>query len=152
MVGLARPLPASAQATSFRQELNDIKNTIPGLGEEHAPIDFTERAPLVVPPTNDLPPPADAPRLGLNDPDTLERTKALSDPRRPVPPTDPGASAAGANARNFLIDPPSGMQNPDAIANQAAADGFKDAPKHKKTSHSGLATHHTRHTPAVAAQ
>ncbi len=148
---LARP--AAAQATNFRQEWDDIKESIPGLGSERAPIDFTERAPLVVPPTNDLPPPVDAaPRLGLNDPDALDRTKALSDPRRPVPPTDPGASAAGADARPYLIDPPSGMRNPAAVADAASSDGFKDAPKRKKGTGGGqTVTRHHRRTPAVAA-
>lgn len=153
-VGILAPKsPAAAQATNFRQEMDDIKNAIPGLGAEHPPIDFTERAPLVVPPTNDLPPPVDAaPRLGVNDPDVINRTEALSDPRRPVPLTDPGAAAGGADARPYLIDPPSGMRNPDAVATAATSDGFQDAPKLKKGTRTATAkTHRVRRTPAVAA-
>ncbi len=150
---VASPRQAAAQATNFRQELDDIKSALPGLGTDHAPIDFTERAPLVVPPTNDLPPPVDAPpRLGLNDPDTLERIKAMSDPRRPVPAIDPGATASGPDARAYLIDPPSGMRNPNAVASEASADGFKDAPKRKKGTQTQTAkVHRVRRTPAVAA-
>lgn len=150
---LVHPLPAAAQATNFRQELDDIKNAIPGLGETRGPIDFTERAPLVVPPTNDLPPPIVAPpQLGLNDPDALERSKALSDPRRPVPPIDPGAGATGLDARAYLIDPPSGMRNPAAVASEATSDGFTDAPKRKKGTQAAAGTKHRVHrTPDVAA-
>lgn len=148
---LLRPLPVSAQATNFRQEYEDLKNSIPGLGTERAPIDFTERAPLVVPPTNDLPPPQEtSQRLGVNDPDRIERRKALSDPRRPVPLTDPGATATGLSARAFLIQPPSGLQDPAAVAGEAKADGFKDKPKRKKGSGGGHIVKHQRRTPAPA--
>ncbi len=140
--------PAAAQATNFRQEFDDIKNAIPGLGADHAPIDFTERAPLVVPPTNDLPPPVDAPRaLGVRDPDATARPEALSDPRRPVPAIDPGAAARGADARTFLIDPPSGMQNPDAFTQTGTPAAGEATPRHKRTAH----VRHARRTPDVAA-
>ena len=133
---LARPLPAAAQATNFRQEYQDLKEAIPGLGTDHAPIDYTERAPLVVPPTNDLPPPsAKGPELGLADPDAMDRRKALSDPRRPVPLNDPGAAAAGLSKRAYLIEPPSGTQDPALVAAEGAPEGPQtEAPKkhHKK--------------------
>lgn len=130
--GLTRP--AQAQATNFRQEWQDIKDAIPYLGQTREPIDFTERAPLVVPPSNDLPPPQQAgTQLGLNDPDAIDRRKALSDPRRPVPLSDPGATARGPSARAYLIEPPSGMQDPAAVSSLAKADGFVDKkPRHKK--------------------
>lgn len=144
------PRDALAQATNFRQEWEDIKNALPGVRSDRAPIDFTERAPLVVPPTNDLPPPVDAPpRLGVNDPDSIARIKALSDPRRPVPAADPGAAASGVNARHFLIEPPAGMQNPDTVTNPASttkADATTASHKHR--AHTAKA--HIRRTPAPA--
>ena len=108
-------VPATAQQDSLSQQFDDIRSSF-GLGREHAPIDFTERPPIVVPPTYALPTPgnANADRLGVNDPDVAARRKALSDMRRPVPPTDPGAAATGRDSRAYLIDPPSGMRDPDA--------------------------------------
>lgn len=110
-------VPALAQQTSVKQELDDIKNGI-GFGPDRPPIDYTERAPLVVPPNYNLPPPGgpDPERLGINDPDIAARRRALTDSRRPVPPTDPGAYASGRMQRKYLIDPPSGMRDPAAVA------------------------------------
>lgn len=143
------PRAALAQATNFRQEWDDIKNALPGMGSDRAPIDFAERPPLVVPPSNDLPPPVDAPpRLGVNDPDSLDRIKALSDPRRPVPAADPGAAASGVNGRKFLIEPPAGMQNPDTIANPAPTTSAGASASHKRRAHTAKA--HIRRTPAPA--
>ena len=109
--------PAQAQQNSVRQEYEDVKNAV-GLGRDRPPIDYSERAPLVVPPSYNLPPPggADPERLGVNDPDIAARRRALTDSRRPVPPTDPGAYAAGRMKRKYLIDPPSGMRDPAAVA------------------------------------
>ena len=113
----ASVVPVAAQQTSVKQEYEDIKNGI-GFGPERPPIDFTERAPLVVPPSYNLPPPGgpDPERLGVNDPDVAARRRALTDSRRPVPPTDPGAYAAGRMQRKYLIEPPSGMRDPAAVA------------------------------------
>ena len=88
--GFAGPMsPLLAQQTSVKQEYEDIKNGI-GFGPERPPIDYTERAPLVVPPSYNLPPPGgpDPERLGINDPDVAARRRALPASRRPVPPTD----------------------------------------------------------------
>ena len=134
--------PASAQQTSVKQEYDDIKNSL-GFGRDRPPIDYTERAPLVVPPSYALPPPGgpDPERLGVNDPDVAARRRALTDSRRPVPPTDPGAYAAGRMQRKYLIDPPSGMRDPAAVAadithdadgNAAHASGTKRAHHRKK--------------------
>ena len=116
--GIAGPLvPAVAQQTSIQQEYEDVKNSI-GFGRDRPPVDYTERAPLVVPPSYALPPPggADPERLGVNDPDVAARRRARTDSRRPVPPTDPGAYATGRMQRKYLIDPPSGMRDPAAVA------------------------------------
>ncbi len=113
----ASVVPVAAQQTSVKQEYEDIKNGI-GFGPERPPIDYTERAPLVVPPSYNLPPPGgpDPERLGVNDPDVAARRRALTDSRRPVPPTDPGAYATGRMQRKYLIEPPSGMRDPAAVA------------------------------------
>lgn len=136
--------PALAQQDSLKQQYEDIKNSV-GLGETRAPIDFTDRPPLVVPPTNDLPPPGSeaSERLGVRDPDIEARRKALSDSRRPVPPTDPGAGATGLSARTYLIDPPSGMGDPAAVAasithdraGAPAAEPKARHARHRKPSH-----------------
>ena len=110
-------VPVAAQQTGVRQEYDDIKNSL-GFGRDRPPIDYTERAPLVVPPNYNLPPPGglDPERLGVNDPDVAARRRALTDSRRPVPPTDPGAYATGRMQRKYLIEPPSGMRDPAAVA------------------------------------
>ena len=125
---------ASAQQESFTQQIEDLRNAV-GMAKERPPIDYTDRPPIVVPPTYTLPPPGhgDPEHLDVNDPDLAARRKALSDSRRPVPPTDPGAKAAGRDARTYLIDPPSGLRNPDAVAADITHGGAAPAapaPKH----------------------
>ena len=137
--------PACAQQTSARQEYEDIKNSL-GFGPDRPPIDYSERAPLVVPPSYNLPPPGgpDPERLGVNDPDTASRRKALTDSRRPVPPTDPGAYAQGRMGRAYLIDPPSGMRDPEAVAADISHDGSDAAGP-------GVAAHSRKHRRKAAA-
>ncbi len=145
LVGLMSPV--MAQQTGIRQEYEDIKNGI-GFGPDRPPIDYTERAPLVVPPSYNLPPPSglDPERLGVNDPDTAARRRALTDSRRPVPPTDPGAYATGRMQRKYLIDPPSGMRDPAAVA----ADITHDSDGGKV--HAGGGAKHAHHRKKAAAQ
>ncbi len=140
--------PAAAQQDTFSQQITDIRNAV-GLGSARPPIDFTERPPLVVPPSNALPPPGsgDLP-LAVNDPDVIARRKALTDSRRPVPPSDPGATAQGLNKRTYLVDPPSGLRDPRVVASDITLD--KSAP-----SAAGAKPHKSRHakrTPAPDAQ
>ena len=126
---------AFAQAAVVEQ-FNEIRDGI-GLGKDRAPIDFTERPPIVVPPTYTLPPPGneDPEHLVVNDPDVASRRKALSDPRRPVPPSDPGASASGRDARAYLVDPPSGMRDPDRVAADITHDTTAPTGAHPKRVH-----------------
>jgi hypothetical protein len=77
-------LPAQAQG------LLDIGRALLGLpSEEKAPIEYRERAPLVVPPTQNLRPPVDAAAPESRranwpqDPDILERKRAAEEARRP---------------------------------------------------------------------
>lgn len=123
ILGLAATAtPGAAQQNGFSQQMDDIRNSI-GLGKERPPIDFTERPPLVVPPTNTLPPPGSgAETLGVNDPDVIARRKALTDPRRPVPPSDPGAHVPGLAGRTYLIDPPAGLRDPNTVAADVTTD------------------------------
>ncbi len=109
--------PAAAQSTSLSEQIEDIRNAV-GLAKSRPPIDYTERPPIVVPPSYTLPPPgsADPEVLSVNDPDMAARRRALTDSRRPVPPSDPGAAAAGLSARSYLTDPPSGLRDPAAVA------------------------------------
>lgn len=145
LAGLASP--AQAQQNSVRQEYEDVKNAI-GLGRTRPPIDYTERAPLVVPPSYNLPPPggADPERLGVNDPDVAARRRALTDSRRPVPPTDPGAYATGRMQRKYLIDPPSGMRDPAAVAADITHDTDGNVVR------GAGAAKHSRHRRKAAAQ
>ena len=62
----------------FRQFMKDI-----GLQRDGAPVDFRERAPLVVPPTRDLPPPRDEADVAKTpawpkDPDVARRKQELA--------------------------------------------------------------------------
>ena len=114
--------PALAQDNGLAQQFQDFRSAV-GLGRERAPIDFSERPPLAVPPTYTLPPPVAAdPSLPVKDPDVNARRKALADARRPVPPTDPGAHAAGLDARTYLIDPPAGFRDPKAVSESIEVD------------------------------
>lgn len=129
---------ARAQQTSLSQEFDDVRNSI-GLGKERPPIDYTERAPLVIPPTYNLTPPTsgDPDQLSVADPDLVARRKALTDPRRPVPSNDPGAIARGADARTYLVDPPSGLRDPARVAADITHDTSSAAPggKHEHRHH-----------------
>ncbi len=133
----ARTIPARAQENGFAQQVDEFRNAI-GLGKDRPPIDFSERPPLAVPPTYTLPPPvAGGASLPVKDPDVDARRKALSDARRPVPPTDPGAHAAGLAARTYLVAPPAGFRDPRAVTegievdNSPAAATSKSARKRK---------------------
>lgn len=85
---LAAPLAAApAQA----QGLMDVGRFLLGLpAEEKPPIDYRERAPLVVPPSTNLRPPAEggAPESRRanwpQDPEAVARRKAAADARKPV--------------------------------------------------------------------
>ena len=135
--------PAAAQQDSFSQQMSDIRNAV-GLGAPRAPIDFTERPPLVVPPSNILPPPGSGdPPLAVNDPDVVARRKALTDSRRPVPPSDPGATAQGLNKRTYLVDPPSGLRDPRVVASDITLD--------KSASATGVKPSKRRHVKRTAA-
>lgn len=116
------------------QQLNDIRDAA-GFGKTRPPIDFAERPPLVVPPTYTLPPPGTGGemRLGINDPDMVARSKALVDPRRPVPPIDPGASASGLDSRHYLVDPPSGLRDPARVAAEITTDTTSAAATKSRT-------------------
>lgn len=148
--GLVASVPSLAQQTGIRQEYEDIKGAI-GFGRDTPPIDYTERAPLVVPPSYNLPPPggADPERLGINDPDVAARRRALSDSRRPVPPTDPGAYATGRMQRKYLIDPPSGMRDPAAVAADITHDA--DGNRTRVGASGGKTTHRRHRKPAATA-
>ena len=138
MLSLAATTPPTlAQENGLAQQFDDFRSAI-GFGKDRAPIDFSERAPLAVPPTYALPPPVTAgTSLPVKDPDVEARRKALSDARRPVPPTDPGAHAAGLTARTYLVDPPAGFRDPKAVVEGIEVDespgeaASKPARKHK---------------------
>ena len=152
LAALALPafvLPAKAQFGGVVDQYQDMRNSL-GLGPSRAPMDFTERPPLVVPPTDTLPPPGPSAGLPVVDPDTINRRKALTDSRRPVPPYDPGAGVAGLGGRTYLVDPPAGMRDPS----QLGPDPTSDLPR--KVRDTAEKPSHRRHvakkrTPAVAA-
>ena len=56
LLPLAIAPPARAQSTSMAEQFEDVRNAV-GLGATRPPIDFTQRAPIVVPPSYTLPPP-----------------------------------------------------------------------------------------------
>jgi hypothetical protein len=108
--------PASAQErTDAKEEWNNFLGVI-GFGHERTPIDYSPRAPLVVPPSNDLPPPVDGapprPAGFPQDPDIAARRQALVDARRPVPRAEPGTS----RERAYLIDPPAAYLDAATVA------------------------------------
>ena len=63
-----------------------------------------------------------------------------------MPPTDPGAYATGRMQRKYLIDPPSGMRDPAAVA----ADITHDSDGGKV--HAGGGAKHAHHRKKAAAQ
>ena len=87
-LALAAPL---ASAPAQAQGLLDIGRFLLGIpAEEKPPIDYRERAPIVVPPSTNLRPPAEGggpEQRRANwpqDPDALARRKAAEDARKPV--------------------------------------------------------------------
>ena len=144
----ASVLPAEAQFAGVVDQFQDMRNSL-GLGPARAPMDFTERPPLVVPPTDTLPPPASGASLPVVDTDTTNRRKALTDSRRPVPPNDPGAGVAGLAGRTYLIDPPAGMRDPS----QLGPDPTSDLPRkvRDKADKPARTRHAKRRTPALEA-
>ncbi|MCX8254477.1 exported protein of unknown function [Beijerinckiaceae bacterium RH AL1] len=117
----ASALPAAAQFGGVVDQFQDMRNSL-GMGPSRAPMDFTERPPLVVPPNDTLPPPGSGPGLPVVDTDTANRRKALTDSRRPVPPYDPGANVSGLAGRTYLVDPPAGMRDPSQLGPDPTSD------------------------------
>ena len=150
LLGLAAmAVPAAAQLDGVSQQFDDMRNSL-GFGRARPPIDFTERPPLVVPPNDSLPPPVAARNaIGVNDPDVENRRKALTDSRRPVPPSDPGAGVPGLAGRTYLIDPPAGMRDPSTLGPDTT--GYKPGAKADKGEKVAKHRHARRRTPAVEA-
>ena len=139
----AMVVPALAQFSGVTDQFDDMRNSL-GFGRARPPMDFTERPPLVVPPSDALPPPGGQVPLGINDPDVNNRRKALTDSRRPVPPSDPGAGVAGLGGRTYLVDPPAGMRDastlgPDPTFRSAAQGQGREslAPPPRAAAHGG---------------
>ena len=143
----ASALPAAAQVAGVVDQFQDMRNSL-GFGPARAPIDFTERPPLVVPPSDTLPPPGSSQAaLGVVDTDVTNRRKALTDSRRPVPPSDPGAGVAGLDGRTYLVDPPAGMRDPS----QLGPDPVSVLPRKGKVEKPERHRHAGRRTPALEA-
>lgn len=118
----AGAVPAAAQFSGVTDQFDDMRNSL-GFGKPRPPMDFTERPPLVVPPSDALPPPSPGQvPIGLVDPDTSSRRKALTDSRRPVPPSDPGAGVRGLAGRTYLVDPPAGMRDASTLGPDPTSD------------------------------
>lgn len=119
------------EKTNYRDVYGNVLSAV-GLGQDRDPIDYTARAPIAVPPSNDLPPPAEGGKRRAagfpNDPDVFARRKAAADPRQPVPPGEGGA------ARSYLIEPPANYFDAAAVtATGTNADhGDDPAPKHAR--------------------
>ena len=148
----ASAVPAAAQFSGVTEQFDDMRNSL-GFGKPRPPMDFTERPPLVVPPSDTLPPPATGQiTMGVNDPDTNNRRKALTDSRRPVPPSDPGAGVAGLGGRTYLVDPPAGMRD----ASTLGPDPTSDLPRKAGAKVEKTERHHHAHrrtaAPVEAAQ
>ncbi|MBE7219957.1 MAG: hypothetical protein INR64_15920 [Caulobacteraceae bacterium] len=131
----AGDLPAAAQFSGVTEQFNDMRTSL-GFGPARPPMDFTERPPLVVPPNDTLPPPGSGTlSLGVNDTDVNNRRKAMSDSRRPVPPSDPGSAATGLSSRAYLIDPPSGLRDPATLGPEPSVAGkaaVVEKPAHRR--------------------
>lgn len=86
---------------------NPLANFLGG-GNDNGPIDYTPRPALVVPPTNDLPPPQSSSNVpGANwpkAPDTKVLNAAKADSRRPAPSEDSQLSGDTANQKVVVRD------------------------------------------------
>ncbi|WP_158807924.1 hypothetical protein [Beijerinckia sp. L45] len=130
--------------TDYKDIYGNLMSAV-GFGKEHEPIDYSPRAPIAVPPSNDLPPPVEpgAKRHAAgfpDDPDVMARRKALVDPRQPVPPAESG------QARNYLIEPPAAYFDASAVVatgNKADHGDATPVAKHH---------HHKKAEEAAAAQ
>ncbi len=136
LVAVALMIPASSSAraqerTDYKDVYNNVLGAI-GLGSDKEAIDYSPRAPIVVPPTNDLPPPADARGRSAGfptDPDVIARRKALADPRRPVPSGESG----GQRPRAYLVEPPAAYLDGAAVAATGNQVDRGDTPAAKRT-------------------
>jgi hypothetical protein len=98
-----------------------------GNNDKHDPvkangIDYSPRAPLVVPPTRDLPPPQPRATRGANwpnDPDASMRRKAEADSRRPAPQV----------VSNQPVSGPIKVRMNDCVPGQCPDDSFWDKVK-----------------------
>ncbi len=94
VAGLASALPARAQ-----EDTNMFKSVLGFFGKQfdkqQESIDYRARAPIVVPPRTDLPPPKAAVRdpAWPKDPDIASERRAALDSRRPAPQLKPNSRA-----------------------------------------------------------
>jgi hypothetical protein len=99
---LSCPLPAAADGLP-----NPLANFM-GPGTDNGPIDYRPRPALVVPPTNDLPPPQTSSTVpSANWPkarDTTILNAAKADSRRPAPSEDSQLTGDAANQKVVLQD------------------------------------------------
>jgi hypothetical protein len=108
LAGLALAASNLVVAPAQAQGLLDIGRVILGLPtEEKEPIEYRERAPLVVPPTQNLRPPSEAAASRRTnwpqDPDVLERRKAAEEARRPRS-TDSITARDPTSGRRLTVD------------------------------------------------
>lgn len=94
IAGLIGAAPATAQ-----EDTNMFNSVLGFVGmqfdKEDEAIDYRARAPIVVPPRTDLPPPKEAKRdpAWPKDPDVAAQRRAAIDSRRPAPQLTPNARA-----------------------------------------------------------
>src|SRR4029077_5410180 len=97
VAGIASAPPARAQEDTKQEDTNMFNSVLGFLGmqfdKEQASIDYRARAPIVVPPRTDLPPPKEAVRgpAWPKDPDIAAERRAALDSRRPAPQLTPNS-------------------------------------------------------------
>jgi hypothetical protein len=90
VAGIASAPPGRAQ-----EDTNMFKSVLGFFGKQQESIDYRARAPIVVPPRTDLPPPKEAVRdpAWPKDPDIAAERRAALDSLRPAPQLTPNSRA-----------------------------------------------------------
>ncbi len=140
-VALGAALSAFVVCANTAARAGDDSSDTPSLGDKimrtlglmpsENPINYSERSPLVVPPTRDLPPPAAdaAPKIPdwPKDPDVKRREKAKAAEK--VVPHGDYASEADRVLRPDELDPPGRVAPPSHGSQQDQATGTVPPPK-----------------------
>lgn len=139
-LGLSGPfaVPAQAQIDDWSLEQRLFQGLLTGLGileRERPPIDYRERAPLVLPPNTNLPAPQESASsrnpAWPNDPDAMRARRAAREANEPILRLDPDRRFSNEEMRSQSFGGLFGGGEVDVTRRGRAPDDYRALPAHE---------------------